>query len=82
MLKKKQQRELLSVNVLIRRERRPDEEPGTPEIRSFEIPEGGKCKIETIGGDFKVFYSDGLIKHHVNWQAGYTQEYEYIYRDQ
>ena len=49
--------------------------------REFEVPEGGKFKVETIGGDVKIYDEFGNILTRIDWQAGYTQEYSFIYEE-
>ena len=48
--------------------------------RSYNIPEGGSVSIHTICGDLTIKDADGDKIHHVNWQAGYSQEYSYYYK--
>jgi hypothetical protein len=48
--------------------------------RSFLIPEGGEMKLLNYGGDLTIKDRDGDIIKRVNWQAGYSQEYTYIYK--
>ena len=59
-----------------------DEKRGViSEIREYIIPENGSYAIETIGGDLKIFDQDGDICNRVNWQAGFSQEYEFFYKE-
>ena len=52
------------------------------QTREFELPENGSYQIDNIGGDFKIFDADKNIMNRVNWQAGFTQEYEFFYHEE
>lgn len=73
--KKKKQLDWLEVSII---EEKTGHETGN---RSYDIPEGGSVTIHTIGGDLMIKDGDGYKTHHVNWQAGYSQEYSYFYKD-
>jgi len=47
----------------------------------IDVPDGGKFEIETIGGRLKIYDSDGDMVRLYDWQAGFTQNYSFEYRD-
>ncbi|MDA3854910.1 MAG: hypothetical protein PF569_01530 [Candidatus Woesearchaeota archaeon] len=49
--------------------------------REFDVVEGGRFKIGNIGGDVTIYDEFGNITTQVDWQAGYTQEYSFIYEE-
>jgi hypothetical protein len=76
MFKTKSKKQLKSVIISI-----IDEKEGKEvSSREFLIPENGKCKIHTIGGDFLISDGDGDTVYQINWQAGFSQEYSFIYK--
>ena len=49
--------------------------------REYGIPVNGSVKIEHIGGEMKIYDGDGDIINAVRWQAGFSQEYKYVYEE-
>ncbi len=45
------------------------------------IPEGGRLKITEIGNHVLVYNKEGDVIHRYTMQAGYSQKFEYIYKD-
>lgn len=51
------------------------------QVREYNIPENGSYSICNIGGDFIIYDDEKNITNRVNWQAGFTQEYEFFYKE-
>lgn len=50
-----------------------------PAVREFDIPKDGSYKIESYGGDLLIYDGDKNLTNRIDWQAGFTQEYEFFY---
>ncbi len=48
--------------------------------REYLIPKNGTAKIDRIGGHLTLKDDKGDTTYKIRWQAGYTQEYEFIYK--
>lgn len=73
MFKKKKQIKSVTIKLIDERT------GGVSNQKTYQVPENGSIRIETIGGDFIVYDKDKNIVNHVRWQAGFTQEYTYNY---
>jgi penicillin V acylase-like amidase (Ntn superfamily) len=78
---KKPKKQIKKIKVTIVKEHEHNNDSFVFDIREFEIPAGGSYKIETIGGNFNIYDNENNLIKKINWQAGYTQEYEFIYEE-
>jgi len=49
--------------------------------REYQIPKNGRYKIGNFGEGLSIFDEDGDLITKVNWQAGFTHEYNFIYKE-
>ena len=76
MFSMKKKKELIRVEVLLRDERKDEMKKV-----EYNIPTGGSMKVGSFGGDLLIYDADSTLVKRVNWQAGYTQEYTFIYKE-
>ena len=46
----------------------------------YEIPDGGSYRIQLISENLEIFDSTGTLINLICFQAGYTKEFEIIYK--